>query len=449
MAIHPIEYRYGTPEMKQVWSEESKLKKMLMVEVALAKAQGQVGMIPKEAAGIIEAASEIVELERVTEIEDEIQHDMMAVVLALSEQCQDEGKWVHFGATSNDILDTQLALQIKESIGLLRQKTRAVRDALIEKANEHKHTVCVGRTHGQIGVPTTYGLRFAIWASEMDRHLTRLSELTPRAVVGQMTGAVGTQAAFGDKGIEIQQWTMKFLDIGSVEVSNQIIQRDRHAEFVMWMANTATTLDKICVAFRNLQRSEIAEIEESFGTKQVGSSTMPHKRNPIKSEQVCGLARIVRSMVEPELLNNTLWDERDLTNSSSERIIFPEVCVLTDHILKLINSIITNLRFYPEKIKHNLNLMHGLNMGEAVMIELTKKNVGRQQAHEIVRTSAMEARETGRHMKDVLISRPEVTRYLDQEDIEHIMDPGHYIGTAVTQVEMLVEQLKKRNVDQN
>lgn len=281
----------------------------------------------------------------------------------------------------------------------------------------------------------------------MDRHLTRLSELTPRAVVGQMTGAVGTQAAFGDKGIEIQQWTMKFLDIGSVEVSNQIIQRDRHAEFVMWMANTATTLDKICVAFRNLQRSEIAEIEESFGTKQVGSSTMPHKRNPIKSEQVCGLARIVRSMVEPELLNNTLWDERDLTNSSSERIIFPEVCVLTDHILKLINSIITNLRFYPEKIKQNLNLMYGLNMGEAVMIELAKKNVGRQQAHEIVRTSAMEARETGRHMKDVLISRPEVTRYLDQEDIEHIMDPGQYIGTAVTQVEMLVEQLKKRNVD--
>ncbi len=176
---------------------------------------------------------------------------------------------------------------------------------------------------------------------------------------------------------------------------------------------------------------------------------MPHKRNPIKSEQVCGLARIVRSMVEPELLNNTLWDERDLTNSSSERIIFPEVCVLTDHILKLINSIITNLRFYPEKIKQNLNLMYGLNMGEAVMIELAKKNVGRQQAHEIVRTSAMEARETGRHMKDVLISRPEVTRYLDQEDIEHIMDPGQYIGTAVTQVEMLVEQLKKRNVDQN
>ncbi|KAF5427071.1 adenylosuccinate lyase [Candidatus Methanomarinus sp.] len=154
-------------------------------------------------------------------------------------------------------------------------------------------------------------------------------------------------------------------------------------------------------------------------------------------------------MVEPELLNNTLWDERDLTNSSSERIIFPEVCVLTDHILKLINSIITNLRFYPEKIRQNLNLMYGLNMGEAVMIELAKKNVGRQQAHEIVRTSAMEARETGRHMKDVLISRPEVTRYLDQEDIEHIMDPGQYIGTAVTQVEMLVEQLKKRNVDQN
>jgi adenylosuccinate lyase len=442
MAIHPIEFRYGTAEMKQVWSEESKLLKLLQVEAALARAEADVGMIPGDAADTIAAAVDSVKLERVNEIEDEIHHDMMAVVMALSEQCGDAGKWVHFGATSNDMLDTQLALQIKQSIALLRSKTIAVRNALVEMADEHKTTVCVGRTHGQIGVPTTYGLRFAVWASEMDRHLTRLDELEPRAAVGQMTGAVGTQAAFGTDGIEIQRRTMEYLGLGSVEVSTQIIQRDRHAEFVMWMANTVTTLDKICVEFRTLQRSEIAEIEESFGKKQVGSSTMPHKRNPIKSEQVCGLARIVRAMVEPELLNNTLWDERDLTNSSSERIIFPETCVLTDHILKLAEGIIANLRFFPENIKRNLELMGGLNMGEAVMIELAKRGVGRQEAHEIVRTSAMEARESGRHMKDVLMSRPEVTEFISAGEIEGVMDPEGYIGTAVEQVEAVVGRLR-------
>ncbi len=445
MAIHPIEFRYGTAEMKQVWSEGSKLIKLLQVEAALARAEADVGMIPEDAADTIAAAVDSVKLERVNEIEDEIHHDMMAVVMALSEQCGDAGKWVHFGATSNDMLDTQLALQIKESIALLRSKTLAVINVLVEKADNHKTTVCVGRTHGQIGVPTTYGLRFAVWASEMDRHLTRLDELEPRAAVGQMTGAVGTQAAFGADGIEIQRRTMEYLGLGSVEVSTQIIQRDRHAEFVMWMANTVTTLDKICVEFRTLQRSEIAEIEESFGKKQVGSSTMPHKRNPIKSEQVCGLARIVRAMVEPELLNNTLWDERDLTNSSSERVIFPETCVLTDHILKLAEGIIANLRFFPENIRRNLELMGGLNMGEAVMIELAKRGVGRQEAHEIVRTSAMEARESGRHMKDVLMSRPEVTEFISAEEIEGVMDPEGYIGTAAEQVEAVVERLRGRH----
>ena len=445
MAIHPIEFRYGTAEMKQVWSEESKLIKLLQVEAALARAEADVGMIPGDAADTIAAAVDSVELERVNEIEDEIQHDMMAVVMAMSEQCGTAGKWVHFGATSNDMLDTQLALQLKESIALLRSKTVAVRDVLVEMADQHKTTVCVGRTHGQIGVPTTYGLRFAVWASEMDRHLTRLDELEPRAAVGQMTGAVGTQAAFGADGIEIQRRTMEYLGLGSVEVSTQIIQRDRHAEFVMWMANTVTTLDKICVEFRSLQRSEIAEIEESFGKKQVGSSTMPHKRNPIKSEQVCGLARIVRAMVEPELLNNTLWDERDLTNSSCERVIFPETCVLTDHILKLAEGIIANLRFFPENIKRNLELMGGLNMGEAVMIELAKRGVGRQEAHEIVRTSAMEARESGRHMKEVLMSRPEVTEFISAGEIEGVMDPEGYIGTAVEQVEAVVKRLRGKH----
>lgn len=445
MAIHPIEYRYGTEEMKFVWSEANRLDKIMSVEAALAKAEADIGLIPKEAADIIEASIGMVELERVNEIEDEIHHDMMAVVLAISEKCEeDAGKWVHFGATSNDMLDTATGLQLKEAVNILEEKMQRLLDVLLVQADEHKQLVCAGRTHGQIGVPTTYGLRFAIWASEIARHTERLEQLKSRLLVGQMTGAVGTQAAFGKDGIEIQKRVMEYLEIGSVDVSNQIIQRDRHAEFVMWMANTVTTLDKIAVEIRSLQRSEIAEVEESFRKKQVGSSTMPHKRNPIKSEQICGLARIVRAMVEPELLNNTLWDERDLTNSSCERIVFPEACVLTDHIIKLAIGVIENLRFYPENIRRNLDLLRGLNMGEAVMIELAKRGVGRQEAHELVRSSAMEAHETGKHFKDVLLANPDVANYLSEDDIVNLVDPDKYIGTAVEQVEIVVEKLKRK-----
>lgn len=444
VAIHPIDYRYGTAEMKRVWSQENRLAKLLQTEAALARAEADMGLIPADAAEIISESISSVKAERVDEIEAEIHHDMMAVVTAISEQCRDDaGKWVHFGATSNDILDTATALQIKDAIDILEDKLKNLLEVLLDKADAHKLTVCCGRTHGQIGVPTTYGLRFAIWASEISRHLDRLYQLTPRVTVGQMTGAVGTQAAFGKSGILIQKLTMQHLGIGAVDVSNQIIQRDRHAEFVMWMANTVTTLDKIGIEIRTLQRSEIAEIEESFGKKQVGSSTMPHKRNPIKSEQICGLARIVRAMVEPELLNNTLWDERDLTNSSSERVIFPEACVLTDHILKLGINVIENLKFYPENIRRNLELLRGLNMGEAIMIELAKRGVGRQEAHELVRTAAMKAHDTGQHFKTVLLETPEIARYLTAIDIENLVNPDKYIGTAVEQVEVLVAKLRE------
>ena len=443
MAVHPIEYRYGTEEMKQVWSEEPRLKQLLSVESALARAEADVGLIPAGVAGVIAEKVHAVSLDRVNEIEDEIQHDMMALVLAIAEQCGDAGKWVHFGATSSDILDTATALQMRDAISIQRAKLCGLLDILVRQADAHKETVCAGRTHGQIGVPTTYGLRFAIWACEIDRHITRLDELTPRIVVGKIGGAVGTQASFGKNGMTIQKKTMEYLGIGSVEVANQIVQRDRHAEFVMWMANTVTTLDKICTAVRNLQRSEIAEIAEGFGKKQVGSSTMPHKRNPIKSEQVCGLARIVRAMVEPELLNNTLWDERDLTNSSCERIVFPEACVLTDHLINLTTKVISGLQFYPENIRRNLDLLGGLNMAESVMIVLAE-HVGRQEAHSIIRDCSIAAHEGGMSLKDALLKRDAVTAHLGADEIEAALDPYSYIGTAVEQVDAVVARLRTR-----
>jgi len=442
MAVLPIEYRYGTPEMKEIWTEKGRLRKFLEVEAALAKAEADIGLIPKKSAKTISASINKVKVERVKEIEDKIRHDVMAMVLALAELCGDDGKWVHFGATSNDITDTGLALQLRDATALLEKKMKTLKNVLLDQAKKHKRTVCAGRTHGQIGIPTTYGLRFAIWACEVDRHLQRLKELKPRILVGQMSGAVGTGAAFGPSAGDVEKRTMKYLGLGAVDASNQVIQRDGYAEYIMFLANVATTLDKICTEVRILQRSEIAEVEEEFGKEQVGSSTMPHKRNPTKSEQVCGLARVIRSYIEPALLNNTLWDERDLTNSSCERIIIPESTILTDHVLQLTTNIIENLRFNHENIKKNLMMLKGLNMAEAVMIELAKKGVGRQNAHAIVRACAMKARETGEHMKDVLCREPKITRYLAPDEIERLMMPENYLGNAVERVENIVKRLR-------
>ncbi len=441
MSVHPIEFRYGTREMKRIWSEESKLLYMLKVEAALATAEARLHLIPQAAATKIAAAAEKVQVERVKEIEAVINHDVMAVVQAVSEQLSADEDYVHYGATSSDILDTSLSLQLQDSLHTLVTKLKKLRSVLVTLADENKLRICAGRTHGQIAVPTTYGLRFAVWAMEIDRHLQRIWEARSRIEVGQITGAVGTQAAFGERGIEVQVQALELLGLRPVEVSTQVIQRDRYAEYVLLLANLATTLDKIFTEIRTLQRSEIAEISEGFGKGQVGSSTMPHKRNPIKSEQICGLARIIRSFVLPALENNVLWDERDLTNSSSERIIFPEVTILADHIVTLSINVLSNLQFHDSDIERNLNLMRGLNMSEAVMIQLAKK-IGRQRAHEAVRSASMWAYESNETLVNALLKEPTVSEHLTKEQLEWISRPENYIGTAVQQVERVVALLR-------
>ncbi|WP_048150672.1 adenylosuccinate lyase [Methanolacinia paynteri] len=441
MAIHPIDFRYGTPDMKAVWSEENRFAAIVKSEVALAKAQAKHGMIPTDASEDIAAKAKTASLERAKEIENEINHDMMSIVRAITEVCGDSGRWIHYGATSNDILDTATGIQVKESLFLIEAKLRALLAILLKRADETKNLVCAGRTHGQIGVPTTYGLRFAIWASEVGRHIERLEQLRPRVAVGQMTGAVGTMAAMGDKGYDVMVSMMEYLELFPVDVSNQIIQRDRYAEYFMLLANIATTLDKIGIEIRMMQRSEIGEMEESFGKMQVGSSTMPHKRNPIKSEQVCGLARIVRSFVEPSLLNNTLWDERDLTNSSCERVTFPESSILADHILAVMIKVLDGVKINEANIRRNLNLLHGVNMAESVMIELTKSGMDRQEAHELIRVSSMTAIEMQRPLAGILMENETVAKYLSEERINELLDPENYIGTAVWQVENVIKKL--------
>ena len=446
MAVHPIEERYGTPEMRAVWSEKNRFATIVAAEVALAKAEAAHGMIPAGAADAIEQYAPSASLERAKAIELEISHDMMAIVKAISEVSGDAGRWVHYGATSNDILDTATALQLSQSLNLIDRKLRILLGVLLKRSDATKTLVCIGRTHGQHGVPTTYGLRFAIWASEIGRHIERLEQLRPRVVVGQMTGAVGTQAALGPKAMEVQATMTEVLGIGSVDVSNQVISRDRYAEYFMFCANVATTLDKIGIEIRTLQRTEIGEVEEEFGANQVGSSTMPHKRNPIKSEQVCGLARIVRAAVEPALQNNTLWDERDLTNSSCERVLFPEASILTDHCLRLMATVLEGLVINQAAIRRNLAFLHGINMAESVMIELTRRGMSRQDAHERIRMASMQALAEGLPLGDVMGKDPEVMRYCSRDDIAALLNPDSYIGTSVHQVERVREKLSPLSI---
>ncbi|HDR74214.1 MAG TPA: adenylosuccinate lyase [Methanoculleus sp.] len=441
MAIHPIDFRYGTPEMRAVWDEDNRFRCIVAAEVALAKAEAEHGLIPADAAAAIEARAPSASLDRAKEIEAEIHHDMMAVVRAITEVSGEAGRWVHYGATSNDILDTATGLQIKESLALLEDRLCRLLSILLRRSEATRHLVCAGRTHGQIGVPTTYGLRFSIWASEVARHIERLRQMRPRVAVGQMTGAVGTQAALGEKGAAVMASMMADLGLTAVDVSNQIVQRDRYAEYFMFLANVATTLDKIGVEIRMMQRSEIGELEESFGEKQVGSSTMPHKRNPIKSEQVCGLARIVRAAVEPALMNNTLWDERDLTNSSCERVLFPEASVLCDHLLAVMAGVLEGLVIHEDAIRRNLMLLQGVNMAESVMIELTRRGMDRQEAHETVRVASMQALRDQRPLADILGAHPGVAALTTPEEIADLLEPDAYIGTAVGQVDRLVTKL--------
>lgn len=441
MAIHPIEYRYGSKEMKAVFEEQNRLQKLLDVEAALARAHGKVGNVSTKNADIIskKANTKYVKLARVKEIEEETKHDIMAVVLALSEQCGSAGKYVHLGATSYDIVDTANALQFKEALQIVEKDLLELEGILLELAKKHIKTVAIGRTHGQHATPITYGLKFAVWAREIRRHINRIEESRKRILVGKMSGAVGTMASFGEKGVQIQELVMKELGLNPAEVSTQVVQRDRYAELIWLVALIAATLDKIGKEIRNLMRTEIGEISESFAAQQVGSSTMPHKRNPVSAEKVCGLARVIKSNVFVALENVSLEHERDLTNSSSERVIIPESFILLDEILKTAKKVLSGLTFHPENIEKNLKLTRGLNMAEAVMLALVDKGMTRQKAHELLRKLSMKAFKEKIELKKVLLDSREVTRLLSRKEIESLMDPRKYIGTAVEQVQKVLK----------
>ncbi len=440
----PIDFRYGRPAMKDLFTEEARLQRLLEVEAALARAHAKAGNIPAEAAREIaaKATTRHVSVERVLEIEKETRHDVMAVVIALTEKCAgDAGKYVHLGATSNDISDTATALQLRDAIRVLDEGVRELRDVLVRLAGKHKRTVMLGRTHGQAAAPITFGLKLAVFATEADRHRERLSEAAKRVVVGKMSGAVGTGAALGEHALKIQRLVMADLGVGVEEAASQIVGRDRYAEFVAILANLAASLEKFCTEVRNLQRNEIGEAAEAFEAGQVGSSTLAQKENPVTSENVCSLARVVRGFVVPAYENVPLWHERDLTNSASERIILPHACVLVDDMLAKTSDVFRDLRVYPDRMRANLDALKGQAMAESVMIALVGKRMGRQDAHRLVQTSARVAREKGVHLREALMVDKAVAKALTAKEIDAALDPEGYIGAAVEIVEAVAKKL--------
>jgi adenylosuccinate lyase len=447
LPILPIDTgRYGSPEMRRIFDEENRLQKMLDVEAALAWAHSQVGNIPKkDAQKIVEKAStKYVKLERVKEIEKEIRHDVMALVRALAEACGTSGEYVHLGATSSDMLDTATALQLKEAVNLIEERLNELESVLLATAEKHKMSIMMGRSHGQHALPTTFGFKSAVWTREVARHIQRLRDCKRRLLAGKMSGAVGTQAGLGPKALEIQELVMKRLGISAADISTQIVQRDRYAELTCILAILASTLDNIASEVRELQRPEIGEAFEAFEQKkQVGSSTMPHKRNPMISERICGLAKILRSLVSPALENVPTWHERDLTQSSCERFVIPEECILIDYMLILMIRVLKGLEVDEERMRKNMELTQGRMMSEAVMLALAKKGLGRQKAHELTRELAIKSHNQQTSFKQILAEDNTAKKLLSPKEIDEIMNPRNYLGTATKQIDNVIEKTKK------
>jgi adenylosuccinate lyase len=447
LPVLPIDTgRYGTAEMKSVFEEETRVQKLLDVEAALAWAHAEVGDIPgKDAERIMAAASlKHVKLSRVKEIEREITHDIASLVRALAEVCGSSGAYVHLGATSSDIVDTANALQLKDALNLIEKKLDDLEKILMEKSLQYKNSMIMGRTHGQHALPTTLGFKFAVWMREVSRHIQRLRQCRERVVVGKMSGAVGTQAGLGSNAMKVQELVMKRLEIEPADISTQIVQRDRHGELVCLLALISSSLENFATEIRELQRPEIGELFERFEVeKQVGSSTMPQKQNPETCEKICGLARIVRGLVIPTLENVTTWHERDLTQSSAERFIIPEACILVDHMLFLINKIVANLRVDEQQMLKNIALSRGRIMSESVMMALAKKGMNRQEAHELLRKLAIKCGAEKKHFRETLIDNKTIREKMSEKEIDAALNPRNYLGTATEQVDKVVRRVRK------
>ncbi len=438
--VSVLDYRYGTEEMRNIFRADSYLRFLLEVEGTLAEVQEEMEIIPKGTSDAIKKGFKAVKRKRVEEIEKLINHDIMAVVKALEEKTGEAGKWIHFGATSYDIVDTARALQHSKAIYLIEKRIEKLIAALSKLSKKHKKTVMLGRTHGQWATPITFGLKMSVFLSEVKRHKERLKEIKPRIIMGKFLGAVGSGASMKPHTLKVQKAVCAKLKLNEPLATTQILGRDRLAEMIAWGSNVATSLEKFTLEIRNLQRSDIGEVSEAFDKdKQVGSSTMAQKKNPITSENVGGLARIVRSMLYPAYENNLQWHERDLANSSNERIILPQFYILLEYILIKTENVFANLFVDEKKMKQNLEKSGGLPMAEYFVIELGKTDLGRQASHELIRTITMNAEKEEITFEEAIKKNKEIHEKLGIEKIEYCLKPENYIGHSEEIVDRVLD----------
>ena len=414
--------RYSRPRMKKIWSDKSKFDKWLEVEIAVCEAWLALGEIPKEAITKIRKAT--YDPDRIAEFFKVTHHDMTAFLKSVAESLGEESRFIHLGLTSSDVMDTALSLQLKEAANILSQDIGDLISTLENKAIEHKYTIMMGRTHGVHAEPTTFGLKIALWVEEMKRNAERLQDATRIVSVGKISGAVGTYATVSP---EVEKIACQKLGLIPAPISSQIIQRDRHAQFVATLAITASSLEKFATEIRNLQRTEILEVEEPFEPGQTGSSAMPHKRNPELCERICGLARLMRGYVTTSLENVALWHERDISHSSTERIIMPDSCLALDYMLSLFTSVIKGLKVYPENMRRNLELTQGLIFSQRILLALIDKGLNREKAYQIVQRNAMEAWQQRKNFLSLLEADNQVTAHLTKSELESLFDYSYYL----------------------
>ncbi len=414
--------RYTLSEMGAVWNETSKLNNWLQIEIAACEAWAKLGRIPEEAVTVINSKAAF-DVQRVKEIEAEVRHDVIAFLTNVAENVGDESKYIHLGMTSSDILDTGLAMQMRDSADLILKRLETLQEAVGEKARQYKYTLNIGRTHGVHGEPTTFGLKMALWFTEIQRNIDRLKEARRVIAFGAISGAVGN---FAHLEPQVEEYVCRKLGLQPCPVSTQIIQRDRHAQFLTTLAVIGSSLEKMATEVRNLQRTEILEVEEPFTKGQKGSSAMPHKRNPMMSERVAGLSRVLRGNALAALENVSLWHERDLTHSSVERVIIPDSCVLLDYMLDKFTTIVRGLVVYEDNMQRNIEHTRGLVFSQELMLALVGKGMLREDAYRLVQEHAMSSWSQGCDFKDLIQNDEEIMKQLTIADIELIFSYDIY-----------------------
>ncbi len=427
--ICPLEWRYGSPEMKKLFTQEALLRKRLHVETALAHGLAAAGIISDEAARRIEAAAAKVGVERVNELEAKLGHDIMAIATALAEEAGEAGKYVHLGATSYDIVDTAWALILRDALNITKKKLVKLLEILLDYADKYRNAVMPGRTHGQHALPITLGFKFANYAYELARSLERIIQLEDRLIRGKISGAVGTMAAWGGKGLVVESEALKTLGLSPHPITTQVAPRDGFAELVAVMAILGSQLDRLAIEVRELMRPEIGELAEGVG-ERVGSSTMPQKKNPVTAEKISGLAKVLRGLVIVGLENIPLWHERDLSNSSSERIEIPHVMLIIDEMLDSAVYLMENLVVDTCRMRRNLEVTQGAIMAEAVMISLVNKGLARHKAHELLRTIRKRAETRGVGFWEELVRDDIIRSRLSPEEIKELLKPENYLGSC-------------------